>query len=198
MNTLTRTEDLTRQNRAFKEWAVVCDALRNGDMIALLRKGGIREEEGRFEVNDSSFLLLPTYEHQNAELLRPEFVERLKDSQHPPTGHNNIIIDTYAVVDTVFPLTDEKHLIDLRPEHVWNEKYEQLRLNFNPYDPLYVMILRAYRLPVPVTLPMTKDYEGCKSWVTLTEFLSLEHIVPAIPDEQFCARRNRILDAIRD
>ena len=39
---------LNQNNRALKEWAVVCDALRDGRQICLLRKGGIREEAGVF------------------------------------------------------------------------------------------------------------------------------------------------------
>ena len=34
---------LTQHNRAFKEWAVACEAMKGGAQILLIRKGGIRE-----------------------------------------------------------------------------------------------------------------------------------------------------------
>ncbi len=130
---LTMPSKLVKHNRAFKEWAVVCDALRKGEMIALLRKGGIREESGKFEVTDKEFFLLPTYEHQNANLLRPQYAERLSDHRHPAGGYNIVAVNTFAIVDTVFPLKRDSDLLHLRSEHVWNEEYESLRLNYNPY-----------------------------------------------------------------
>src|SRR5688500_9082628 len=57
-------------DRAFKEWAVACEAMMRGIQTVLIRKGGIREEDGIFRVADSEFFLMPTYEHQNPALLR--------------------------------------------------------------------------------------------------------------------------------
>ena len=64
-------------DRAFKEWAVSCQAMQSGKQILLIRKGGIREEGGAFTIADDTFFLMPTYEHQNADLLQPEWVPRL-------------------------------------------------------------------------------------------------------------------------
>ena len=72
---------LTQHDRAFKEWAVVCDALKTGRQIVLVRKGGIREEEGVFRISDPEFFLMPTYEHQNPMLVQPEFVPSIEASQ---------------------------------------------------------------------------------------------------------------------
>ena len=57
---------------ALKEWAVVCAALGSGRQIILLRKGGIYESAGEFEIEHRQFLLFPTYLHQNAGMLKDE------------------------------------------------------------------------------------------------------------------------------
>src|ERR1700733_11667756 len=52
---------------AFKEWAVIVDALGRGDQILILRKGGISEGRGGFTIEHSRFLLFPTLFHQQRE-----------------------------------------------------------------------------------------------------------------------------------
>src|SRR5437660_10113016 len=59
-------------NVALKEWAVVCRALEQGRQILLLRKGGIYESAGEFEIEHRQFLLFPTYLHQNLKMLKPD------------------------------------------------------------------------------------------------------------------------------
>ena len=51
-------------NTAFKEWAVVVDALGRGEQVLILRKGGIRESRGEFHVDHTSFWLFPTQYHE--------------------------------------------------------------------------------------------------------------------------------------
>src|SRR5438045_8422084 len=57
---------------ALKEWATVCHALETGRQMILLRKGGIYEAAGEFELENPRFLLFPTYLHQNRKMLKPE------------------------------------------------------------------------------------------------------------------------------
>jgi hypothetical protein len=56
---------------AFKEWAVVVDALLRGEQILILRKGGLREGRGGFQIEHSEFLLFPTLFHQQRESVIP-------------------------------------------------------------------------------------------------------------------------------
>src|SRR5438093_782089 len=53
-----------RADIAFKEWAVVVDALGRGEQILILRKGGIRERRGEFQVDHASFWLFATQHHE--------------------------------------------------------------------------------------------------------------------------------------
>ena len=45
---------------AYKEWAAICLALAQGKQSLLLRKGGIAEPDGDFQLEQTDFWLLPT------------------------------------------------------------------------------------------------------------------------------------------
>jgi len=179
-------------DRAFKEWAVACDAMRDGRQILLIRKGGIREEGGVFTMSDREFFLLPTFEHQNAALLQDNMLPRLEARRNAP-DLARVEIDAYSVVDTILTAREEAQVNAVSHETVWNAEYVRQRFDFNPYDPLYLVVLRTYRLPNLVTLALLPEYVGCRSWVTLECPLSTEGAVPAIPDAEFLARRDRLL-----
>jgi hypothetical protein len=70
------------------------------------------------------------------------------------------------------------------------------RFDFNPYDPLYLLLLRVYAFPRPTTLPLKPDYVGCKSWVTLDRPLSTQGCTPALSDADFAARRAALLERL--
>jgi len=62
---------LATHNVALKEWAIVDEWLGSGRQVVLLRKGGIHEQRGQFEVEHREFFLFPTYVHQKADDLVP-------------------------------------------------------------------------------------------------------------------------------
>lgn len=186
----------SEHNRAFKEWAVACEAMRAGEQILIIRKGGIREERGVFEINDPEFFLMPTYEHQKARLLKAEYRQKLDAVQSVPHDLHTVTLSAFAVVDSIFEGKDDDQVNALAGDYIWNETYVKERFDFNPYDPLYLVILRVYRLPEPATIPMLPEYGGCKSWVTLAEPISTAGAVPAVPDEEFVRRRAGILKAL--
>jgi hypothetical protein len=188
----------TENDRAFKEWAVACDALREGRQILLVRKGGIREEGGTFRIDDSEFFLMPTYEHQNASLLQPEYVDRLRAIQTEPYDPASVTVQSYAVVDTIVEARDEAQVNGVASDHIWKAEYVRQRFDFNPYDPLYLLILRVYNLPEPQTLPMQPAYVGCRSWVTLDHPLSTHGATPALSHAEFFRRRAALLQALGD
>jgi hypothetical protein len=187
---------LSENNRALKEWALICEAMKEGRQIVLLRKGGIREEDGVFRVEDKEFFLLPTYEHQSDKLIQEEYrpwLQQVEDSKPDP---NTIQIDAYVVVDTVTQVQREEKLREIAHEFLWNDEYLRMRADFNPYDPLLLIILRAYELPESVTLPMRHEYAGCKSWVTLDSAISTSGCVAAVADEEFELRRAAIIGSL--
>jgi hypothetical protein len=187
---------LTENNRAFKEWAIVCEALKAGKQILLLRKGGIREEEGTFRLTDTEFFLMPTYEHQHPRLLQPAYAEKLKEIQAAGCDLQTVTLDAYAVVDAVMVAPNEERVQSLSGEHIWNEQYVKERFDYNPYDPLYVILLRVYHLPQQTALPMRPEYTGCKSWVTLERALPTTGAMPALSADEFARRRQAVMKAL--
>ena len=185
-------------NRALKEWATACAALRDGNQILLIRKGGIREEEGVFTVSDEEFFLIPTYDHQNEKQLQPQFVDtfnRTLASVPKPTAYQ---VDTYARIVRIFIASNEQQLLAASEEHIWNLDYIKQRFNFNPYNPLYLMVLRAYRIPRPIQIPMLPEYGGCTSWVTLENCLSTKGAVPSLSENVFNARLEALCNKLHD
>lgn len=195
----------TLATKAFKEWAVVCQALATGRQVLLLRKGGIHEAKGRFPTEFRQFFLQPTYEHQNTGELKAEAhadLARLAATA-PPEGR--IRIDGYAAVEEVVVAESREQLARLEDEHVWSPSYIDMRLGWKPERPLYLMLLRYYRTPEPLEVPLRKAYGGCRSFIDLeAEDLPAdlaarlaERLVPALDDAAFRARVDRILRLAR-
>ena len=169
---------------ALKEWAVAVDALIAGETIMLLRKGGIREEGKHFRVAQDEVLLYPTCEHQEPGLLKAPYagqVQPVPSGWHPET----VTIRGWARIEEIFQVTDAATVEALLPYHIWNERFAAERFGWKPRYPLYVLLLRAYRLPKPRTIAYVPAYGGCRSWIDLQEPISLEGMQPALPDAQF-------------
>jgi len=179
-------------DRVFKEWDLSCRAMCDGRQTLLVRKGGIREDGGVFVLDDTEFWLMPTFDHQNANMLQPNYVEELKRLGDANPNPDIVTIRGYAIVDSIWSAKDDEQVNGLKDEMIWNEEYVKLRFNYNPYDPLFLIMLRVYRLPEPVQIPMLKAYGGCKSWVTLVEPLSTHELQPAISDAEFTERKSAI------
>jgi hypothetical protein len=81
-------------------------------------------------------------------------------------------------------------------EHLWTAPLIDMRFNYRPQNPLYLLIVRAHRLRQPVTIANTPEYAGCKSWVPLDRAIETGGGAPAIDDAQFAERRQRILDRV--
>ncbi len=195
----------TLATKAFKEWAVVCEALAAGRQVLLLRKGGIHEAKGRFPTEFRRFFLQPTYEHQNTGELKAEAHAELARLAARAPAPNRIRIDGYATVEAVIVARDREQLARLEGQHVWSPSYIDMRLEWKPERPLYLMLLRYYRTSEPLELPLRKAYGGCRSFIDLdAEDVPAElaarlarSLVPALGDAAFRARVDRILDLAR-
>jgi len=178
---------------ALKEWAVVCRALESGRQMLLLRKGGIYESAGEFEVQDREFLLFPTYVHQNLKML--------KDSEHAgfePHAQEpgEVVLSVAGVVSDIVQLRAREQINAIDDEHVWTQPLIDMRFDYRPENPLYLLLLRAYRLHEPVTLANTPAYAGCKSWVPLDQPVATGDALPVLDDVKYEIRRKSILQRI--
>lgn len=179
---------------ALKEWAIVCRALEAGRQTLLLRKGGIYESAGEFQLEHRAFLLFPTYLHQKAEMLKPGAREGLESRDAEPT---EVRLTAAGVVTDIVPITSRMPMEALDAEHVWAPPLIDMRFNYRPDNPLYVLLVRAYRLQHPLTIDNTPAYAGCKSWVPLESPVETRNAAPVLDDAKYETRRSRILEHLR-
>lgn len=179
---------IATQTVALKEWGVVIAALsdaRDPQQIVIFRKGGIREEQGRFRTDHQEFLLYPTYEHQATGTIRPEC--SWVWSQVPPgtPSDERVIFTAWARLTDIIRVDHLECLVQLSPSTVWTPSFIEQRFRMLPIKPLYVLFLRVYRLPDPYTLDVREGYRGCKSWVSLASPVSLNNSTPILPDDRY-------------
>lgn len=168
---------------AFKEWAVICDALSRGEQALILRKGGIAEENGEFRPDHARFWLFPTYLHQKPDGLKATAAARLELLEQTKPTDNTVTLTHYVEVARPFRSMRLELLLGLDTLHVWSESTVRQRLAYREPG-LFVLPARVYRAPEPVTIINKPEYDGCKTWV------DLEHEWPAngtpvLTDRQF-------------
>lgn len=180
---------------ALKEWNIAINALEQGKTILLLKKGGIRENRGNFQVTNQEILLYPTFEHQQPDLLKSEYATQVKpvaSGWHPET----IKISSWAEITDTFLVAYEKAIASLLPYHIWNEKFVSDRLKWKPNQPIHILLLRTYRLPQIYDIPYRPEYGGCRSWIDLTEPIEREGSMPVLSDGEYNRMATEIRQAI--
>ncbi len=186
---------------ALKEWAVAIRALDEGRQVVLLRKGGVREKE--FKLEHDEFLLYPTFEHQKPELLKPEYQDYLAETlapwggEPPKSAPDTVTFTHLARVREVLEITEPELLERLSPYYIWTTNYAEGRLHWRPRKPLEVLLVQAYRLDEPVTVPVEPYFVGCKSWVDLPSGVPLGGLTPVISDREFATKAQQIREVLR-
>lgn len=189
---------------ALKEWAVAVRALAEGEQLLTLRKGGIREDGKHFRLEHDRFFLYPTFDHQQARLVRESHVPELKRALEDGTWESptptvrmmeagvpipqpvSVRVRAWADIAAAWEVTTPGVVDQLAPFHVWTPEYAAKRFNWKPRHPLHVLLLRVYRIPRPVTIKVREEYLGCKSWIELTRDLPFEG-TPVLSDREFAA-----------
>ncbi len=169
---------------AFKEWAVIVDALGSGEQIIILRKGGISEGLGGFQIEHERFLLFPTLFHQQRESVLSA-AQRRYDVIAPGLTADTLRLEYFAeVVDWKFinSLADAQRLDG---QHVWREEVIRERFDWGKTKSIYAMAVRVFRLPHAVELPMRPEYGGCKSWIDLGEAVATSGAQPVLEEAAF-------------
>jgi hypothetical protein len=175
---------LLTTTQALKEWNVAVKALSEGETIVLLRKGGIKEVNNRFQILHQRFWLYPTYEHQKPELLKPEYASEVKtvpSQWHPET----VEITCAAEITDVFSVSNANTVRALFPYHIWNDRFVSDRLAWKPRQPISVLLLRAYRLDRSLLIPYRQEYGGCKSWIDLLKTINEPNLTPVLNQNEY-------------
>jgi hypothetical protein len=169
---------------AFKEWAVICEALAAGRQAIILRKGGIAEASGQFQLEHTRFWLLPTYVHQQSEGIKPDALPLLAkaEAERPPASV--IRLSHFADVAGVYHLHDMIGAMRLRLLHLWSDETVHARFRYRSPG-LYVLPVRVYRARQVIELRDRDSYGGCKSWVDLEHELPTEGAIPVLSEQDF-------------
>lgn len=184
-------------NIALKEWAVVCDLLVGGELAILLRKGGIHEDAGpgRFQMEHDRFALFPAWEHQDPGKIKPAFRGRVEVFEREP---EQLVIKGYAIAEHIHAVPSRAAFDQLDDLHCWTAEQIDMRFHYKPDRPLYLLVLRVYRLPQSVVIANNPHYAGCKSWVDFgpADAVNETGATPAMDDESFERLTERLRRAI--
>ncbi|MGD9633645.1 MAG: DUF1802 family protein [Pirellulales bacterium] len=171
---------------ALKEWAVICDRLLSGDQAILLRKGGIEEVDGpgRFRLKASRFALFPAWLHQRPDRIKPQWRDQVDVRTAEPA---EITIHGFGEVAHIWQVPSRESIDALDDLHSWTADQLDMRWNYKPHQPLYLLAVRAYRLAHPKMITNNPTYAGCKSWVELETVDAIDDhdAVTAIGDATF-------------
>jgi len=161
---------------ALKEWAIVCKALESGNQILSFRKGGIMEFRNGFELKFKNFFLSPTFEHQAKESIRMDYHTTLDElnrkngsdnAETLPDSNKTTEIASFVEITHFSEVPNLTTLKKLENFHIWTDDYLKSRFDYNPKKPLYLLLLRVYKLNKPIKLVNKPEWVGCKSWIQI-------------------------------
>lgn len=167
--------------KAFKDWSLIVHALGTGRQSIILRKGGIHEDSGSFEIESNEFLLLPTLFHQASDKVKEtdgvDGTEYHKD-------HLSTVVKYFARLEKVFEINSAEQLDAIDSYHIWSK--EVVRERFDRWNPnkVFCLLLRVYELEKPISIEMSPELGGCKSWVDIDVELTGNHRV-VLAEESF-------------
>lgn len=177
---------------ALKEWDTQCQALSSAQTALLIRKGGIMETHGGFEVEHRSFLLYPTFLHQNPAELRPEFTPLLRNDPQP----GQIVLPALAEVVAVHKVETLEQALALEPYQALTAGAIERRFHYRNRPWVHALLLRIRPLIQPLVLEETPEMLGCVSWVPLTE-VEIEAGPPALPKNRLAGLQREIEEILR-
>ena len=176
---------------AFKEWAVVCAALAEGRQAVVLRKGGISEKTGEFQIEHTRFWLYPTYVHQQDVGVTADALPLLEraEAERPPPGV--VRLTHFAEASGVYHLHNLPAALLLGGMHCLSAATVKSRFEYKRPG-LFVLPVRVYRAASAIDLPETAYYAGCRSWVELERELPTDGATPVLSEEAFREARGRL------
>jgi hypothetical protein len=181
---------------AFKEWAIIVDALGRGEQILILRKGGLREGRDGFTVHQIEFWLFPTLFHQQSAAVLPPAQKRFDEIAAELPSAPFVWLQFFARVADWHRLQSLRAAQQLKGQHIWRDEIIAERFDWGREKQIHALALRVFQLPKPVELPMRPEYGGCKTWIELERALSTEGAQPVLGDEAFSKKLARFRSAI--
>jgi hypothetical protein len=181
---------------AFKEWAVVVDALGRGDQIIILRKGGISEGRGGFQVEHPSFFLFPTLFHQQRESVLPAAQQRYDAIAPQLPGPDKVRIDYFGQLVAWQRIDSLQDAEKLRGQHIWRDEVIAERFDWGKSKNIFALAVRVFRLPFTTEVQVLPQYGGCKSWIELDPEIPTDGAVPVLGKDNFESRLKLFQEAL--
>ncbi len=181
---------------AFKEWAVICQALAQGRQTLILRKGGIAEVGGRFRVEHERFWLYPTFVHQQHDGIVADALPLLAQAEAERAPDHGVRLSHFAEAAGVFDITDITRALNLEGLHLWSRQTVEARFAYRRPG-LTALAVRIWRVPTPVLMTETAEYAGCRSWVDLGHSLPTEGATPVLDERDFHKMRATLAERLR-
>jgi hypothetical protein len=186
----------TVERTALKEWAVLVDALARGDIVAMVRKGGIREQRAGFSVRHDRFLFYPTYFHEKEAELAPRFRERLGVSHADRPDEGVIRLRYLADVAAVWKVAELEPLRRIAWAHGLDWSAVESRYRYRDRPGVQVVAVRVHRLPHTMEIPEARRYGGGVSWVELDRDVDITGATPVLDAATMDAQLARLRDAL--
>jgi hypothetical protein len=189
-------DESTVERSALKEWAVLVDAMARGELIAMVRKGGIREQRAGFSVRHDRFLLYPTFFHEKVNELAPRYGAGLESSHARKPDPGTIRIECVADVVGMWQVSDLETLRVIEGEHGMSWSAVESRFHYKNRPGVQVIAVRVSKLAQPVVVPETRRYLGCVSWVELDDPVDVSNVTPVLDDASLMMRLARLRNAL--
>lgn len=181
---------------AFKEWAVICQALASGQQTIILRKGGIHEGREGFRVQHHQFWLFPTYLHQDdRDKLDPKVWPLLDELSENRTATETVTLSCFAEVTDVIEIAEESHLARLTGWHGWSDQTIHDRYHYRQPG-LFLLVVKISQAPTPIEIINSPHFAGCRSWVDLSDPIPTKELTPVLTDAEFRDQRAKLLQLL--
>lgn len=171
---------------AFKEWSAVVQALGAGEQILILRKGGIAEGRGGFQVKADQFWLFPTAFHAQREKTKSSAAKWFSG---PPAAENELRLEYFAQIVRSAFVSDWTTVQALDSYHIWTTDTVKERFDWSKPPGIHALIVRIYQAVTPIILPLTPEMAGCKSWIEVPAGFDARPSSPVLTDAAFAAKR---------
>jgi hypothetical protein len=107
---------------------------------------------------------------------------RAADAHRPPPG--TIRLTHFAETHGVYYVKQLFGALLLDDLHIWSEATVRQRFKYR-WPGLYVLPVRVHRAAVPMELPETPAYAGCRTWVELDREIPTAGATPVLDDKAF-------------
>jgi hypothetical protein len=166
--------------------------LADGRQAVLLRKGGIAETAGVFQLEHADFWLYATYLHQQHDGMRPDLRPLLEEVRKQQTPAGIIRFTHFASAPRAYLAENLESLLGLQDLHGWSEPMVRSRFAYRRPG-LFVVPVRVFQANQSHEIMESAEYAGCKSWVELDAPLPTEAATPVLEDQAFSTVVERLV-----